>query len=466
MTTSQAPNRGGALAAPGGLRRELGLVQATAIAITDMVGIGPYITIPLLLAAMGGPQAMLGWFLGAAIAFSDGLVWAELGAAMPKAGGSYNYLREAYGPAGAGRWLSFLMVWQIMFSAPLSVASGSIGFANYFHYLVPAMPAWGERCIAALFPLLLVALLYRRIGAIGNVSVVLAGGVLVGCVWIVVAGLPHLSASRLLAFPPQAFHLSWIFWVGLGHTTLYCLYDYFGYYNVCYLAEEIRNPGRVIPRAILCSIATVGTLYVLMTSSFISVIPWPRLVATRFVASEYMQILEGALAGKAMTALLLWIAFSSVFSLLLGYSRIPYAAAEDGNFFRIFGRLHAKGRFPYVSLLCLGGIASLFSLGRLSEVIGSLIATRVLIQYLPQTIGFFILRRRRPDLERPFRMWLYPLPGVISIAGWIYVLATAAPKSLMFALAVLTVGSGAYLIRSKARGEWPFASAGRGPAPS
>jgi len=440
------------------LRRELGLVQSTALAITDMVGIGPYITIPLFLATMGGPQAMLGWFVGAAVAFSDGLVWAELGAALPKAGGSYNYLREAYGPASAGRWLSFLMVWQIMFSAPLSVASGSIGFANYFHYLTPAMPAWGERLMAALFPLLLVALLYRRIGAIGNLSVVLAVGVLGGCLWIILAGAPHLSAGRLFDFPPGAFRMSWVFWAGLGHATLYALYDYFGYYNVCYLAEEIRNPGWVIPRAILVSIAAVGTLYTLMTASFVSVIPWGRLLQTKFVASEYIGALQGAAAGKVMTVLLLWIAFSSVFSLLLGYSRIPYAAATDGNFFPVFSRLHPAGRFPYVSLLALGVIASLFSLGKLSDVIGSLIATRVLNQYVPQTIGFFLLRRRRPDLERPFKMWLYPLPGMVSIAGWIYVLATAAHKSLYIALGVFVTGSAAYFMRAGRRQEWPFAS--------
>jgi amino acid transporter len=426
-----------------------------------MVGIGPYITIPLLLAAMGGPQAMLGWLVGAAVAFSDGLVWAELGAALPKAGGSYNYLREAYGPAGAGRWLSFLMVWQIMFSAPLSVASGSIGFAGYFHYFAPAMPAWGERVMAACFPLLLVGLLYRRIGLIGNLSVVLAAGVLIGCLWIIVSGLPHFSAARLFAFPHDAFRMNWVFWAGLGHATLYALYDYFGYYNVCYLAEEIRDPGRVIPRAIVLSIATVGSLYVLMTSAFVSVIPWTRLLQSKFVASEYVQMLQGSAAGKVMTALLLWIAFSSVFSLLLGYSRIPYAAAVDGNFFRIFARLHPEGRFPYVSLIALGIIGSFFSLGNLSAVIGSLIATRVLIQYLPQTIGFFLLRRRQPQLARPFRMWLYPVPGIVSIAGWLYVLITAAPKSLVFAGAILLAGSAAYLVRARRRDEWPFAGTER-----
>ena len=391
-----------------GLRRELGLIQATSLAITDMVGIGPYITIPLFLATMGGPQAMLGWLVGALLAFCDGLVWAELGAAMPKAGGSYNYLREAYGARGAGRWFSFLMVWQIMFSAPLSVASGSIGFANYLHYLLPGLSPGGVRIVAAVFPLLLVGLLYRRIGALGNVSVILVGGVLLGCLWIIFSGLPHLSAARLLDFPPSAFHLNWIFWAGLGHATLYALYDYFGYYNVCYLAEEIRDPGRVIPRAIMFSILAVGTLYVLMTASFLSVIPWRDAIHSPFIASVYIETLQGATAGKVMTGLLLWIAFSSVFSLLLGYSRIPYAAAMDGNFFRVFARLHPKGQFPYVSLIALGIVASIFSLGHLSEVIGSLVATRVLIQYLPQTVGFFLLRLKSPELQRPFRMWFYP----------------------------------------------------------
>jgi amino acid transporter len=438
------------------LRRELGLVQATSLAITDMVGIGPYITIPLFIAAMGGPQAMLGWFVGALIAFCDGLVWAELGAAMPKAGGSYNYLREAFGPMGAGRWLSFMMVWQIIFSAPLSVASGSIGFANYLHYFVPNVPGWGIRLMAAGFPLLLVVLLYRRIGAIGKISVVLVAGVLGGCLWIVISGVPHLSAARLLDFPPHAFQMNWIFFAGLGHATLYALYDYFGYYNVCYLAEEIRDPGRVIPRAIMFSIILVGALYVLMTSSFLSVIPWQEVLKSKFIASEYIELLQGAVAGKAMTLLILWIAFSSAFSLLLGYSRIPYVAATDGNFFKVFAKLHPKGEFPHVSLVTLGIIASFFSLFKLNEVIPGLIATRVLIQYLPQTIGVFVLRVRQPDLKRPFKMWFYPLPGIVSILGWLYVLGTSNSASLIFAFGVLIVGTGAYLIRSSVRGEWPF----------
>jgi amino acid transporter len=440
------------------LRRELGLVQATALAITDMIGIGPFITIPLFLSTMGGPQAMIGWFLGALLAFCDGLVWCELGAAMPKAGGSYYYLREAYGPHGLGRWFSFLIVWQIMFSAPLSVASGSIGFANYCRFIMPGMSDWGTRILAACIPLILIALLYRGIKQLGRLSVILLIGVLGGCLWIIAAGLPHLSIARLTDFPPGAFKMNWIFWAGLGHATLYALYDYFGYYNVCYLGEEIRRPERTIPRAILISISFVGALYILMSSSILSVIPWREAQQSIHIASEYILRLQGRSAAHLMTILMLWIAFSSIFSLLLGYSRIPYAAAADGNFFRIFARLHAKGNFPTVSLVVLGLIASVFSLGSLPDVIGSLVATRVIIQYLPQAIGLFMLRFRAPNLERPFKMWLFPIPGIISVLGWLYILGTAKAKSLLFAFAVLLIGSAVFFVRSKIRHEWPFPS--------
>lgn len=450
-------------------------MSATALAITDMIGIGPFITIPLFLSTMGGPQAMVGWILGAVLAFCDGLVWAELGAAMPKAGGSYNYLRVAFGPDGAGRWLSFLVVWQIMFSAPLSVASGCIGFSNYIGYLLPSLATprlailgWtvSEMSLVAFtLPLLLILLLYRRIRVVGAISVVMLAGVLAGCLWIVGSGLPHWSSARLFDFPPGAFQMNLVFWAGLGHATLYALYDYLGYYNVCYLGGEIRDPGRVIPRAMLFSILLVGILYIFMNVSILSVIPWREAQQSTYIASTFIERLQGSGAASLMTLLMLWIAFASVFSVLLGYSRIPYAAAADGNFFRAFARLHPRGNFPHISLLTLGLVASVFSLFRLPDVIGSLVATRILVQYLPQAIGFFRLRLRAPDLARPFRMWLYPLPGIISILGWLYILATSARRSLLFAAAVFALGSVTYFVRERFyNSSWESAPERREPA--
>jgi len=141
---------------------------------------------------------------------------------------------------------------------------------------------------------------------------------------------------------------------------------------------------------------------------------------------------------------------------LLGYSRIPYAAAADGNFFKVFAKLHPKHEIPHVSLVTLGVVAAAFSLLRLPDVIVSLVATRVLLQYLPQAIGFFVLRFKRPDMERPFKMWLYPIPGLISLMGWIYILSTSARGALLFALVIFALGTGAYLFRARAKGEWPF----------
>ena len=440
-----------------GLRRDLALPQATALAVTNMIGIGPFIAIPLILASMGGPQGMLGWVLGAILALCDGLVWAELGAAMPRAGGTYNYLRVAYGPSSWGRWLSFLVVWQVLFTAPLSVASGSIGFSEYLSYLIPSLQNGIGKWVAACIPLLLIWILYRRIRAVGTVSLVLLIGVLGGCFWMIASGLPHLEISKVLTYPPDTFEISQPrFWSGLGEATRYGLYVYFGYYNVCFLAGEIRNPSQVVPRAMLMAIGIVTVIYLTLNLCVLSVVGWEGAMESSYIASTYIERLFGRWAGEVITLLILWIAFSSVFSVLLGYTRFPFRAGEDDNFFRVFARLHPKGGFPTVSLVIMGLLASLFSLFNLQEVIGSLIATRVLLLFLPQTIAFFVLRRVSPTMKRPFRMWIYPLPGIISIFGWLGVLATSEPRSLIFAGAILISGSFLYGCRSKVRGEWPF----------
>ncbi len=443
--------------ARGVLRRDLGLPQSTALAVTNMIGIGPFITISLMLGTMGGPQALLGLALGALLAFCDGLVWAELGTAMPQAGGTYNYLRTAYGAESWGRWLSFLVVWQVIFSAPLSVASGSIGFAKYLTYLFPSLAEGGVRWVAAAVPLLLTFLLYRRIRAVGTISLVLLAGVLAGCLWIIGSGLPHVDPAKIFDFPADSFQLTKLsFWDGLGGATRYALYIYFGYYNVCFLAGEIRNPGRVVPRAMLVSIAVVAVIYFLLNSSILSVVPWREAMESEYIASTYMERLYGSWAGGLMTVLILWIAFSSVFSVLLGYTRFPFRAAADDNFFRAFARLHPKGDFPTVSLVVMGLIASVFSFLDLREVIGSLIATRVLLLFLPQTVAFFLLRRTKPEMPRPFRTWLYPLPGIISILGWLGVLASSERRALLFALVIFAVGTGLFLARARQRREWPW----------
>ena len=470
------------------LIRGVGLTGATALNMIDMIGVGPFITIPLMVGAMGGPQAILGWVLGAVFAVCDGLVWAELGAALPGAGGSYRYLAEAYGPHTLGRMVSFLFVWQLSFSAPLSIASGAIGLASYASVLVPGLaaplargeltlplPLLGElgvrwqaspgTFLAIGVVLLALALAWRRITVIGRLSTVLWIVVLGTIAWIITAGLTHFDAARAFDFPAGAFTPSQAFFTGLGSAMMIATYDYWGYYNVCFLGGEVKDPGRTIPRALLLSIALVGALYLVMNVSILGVVPWRELAGTgqgtaaRAPIALFMARIHGTWAANCVTVLVLWTAFASVFALLLGYSRVPYAAALDGNYFRVMARLHPRHRFPTASLLALAAVASLACFLSLADVIAALVVIRIALQFLVQAVGVIVLRVRRPELPRPFRMWLYPLPAVVASAGFVFILLNRhnAARELRYATVVLLVGLAIYLTRAWRRRDWPFA---------
>jgi len=467
------------------LVRGIGLTQATTLNMIDMVGVGPFITMPLAVAAAGGPQAMLGWVLGAVLALCDGLVWAELGAAMPEAGGSYRYLGEIYGPKSLGRLLSFLFIWQLSFSAPLSVASGCIGMAQYAGYLWPglrrtifthtsraAVPLLGRFELSVqLTPATWVAiataafvmfLLYRRIAVIGRLAELLWIGVAIALGWVIVAGLTHFNAARAFDFPPDAFRLSPAFFLGLGSAMLISTYDYWGYYDVCFLGAEVKDPGRTIPRAIVISIAVIAAIYLVMNIAVLGVIPWREMSShpgeQNYIISVFMQRIYGDGAGRAITLLIMWTAFASVFSTLLGYSRVPYAAALDGNYFAAFARVDPKRRIPGASLLALGGVAMLFCFLRLADVIAALVVIRLMLQFIVQAIGVMVLRKRRPELPRPFRMWLYPVPALAATAGFLFILLARRnfQREIRYAVAILIIGAIIFMARARQRREWPF----------
>ena len=470
-----------------GLIRGMGLRTATALNMIDMIGVGPFITKPLMLGAMGGPQAMLGWLVGAVFAMCDGLVWAELGAAMPAAGGSYRYLSEIYGPDKLGRLFSFLFVWQLSFSAPLSIATGCLGFAGYAafywpHLLdvysthqsslhIPGTPAiqvgWiftPGTLVAIALCLLTMLLLYRRITAIGGLSKLLWAGVMATIGWIIFAGVTHFNAARAFDFPPGAFTLSGNFLTGLSGAMLIAAYDYWGYYNVCFLGAEIKDPGRNIPRAILLSISLVACLYIAMNICILAVVPWREITQAGdagrglYVVSMFMQRVYGPGAARVATALVMWTAFASVFSLMLGYSRVPYAAAEDGNYFSAFARIHPRHRIPHVSLIALALVACLFCFLRLKDAIAALVVIRIVLQFFVQAIGVIVLRIRRPEMPRPFRMWLYPLPALVASGGFLMILfhRENAGRELRYAAIILLAGLLVYLVRSWKSKDWPF----------
>jgi amino acid transporter len=446
------------------LLRRFGLLQATALNMSNMIGIGPFITIPLLISALGGPQAMLGWLVAMLVTIPDGLVWSELGAAMPGSGGSYVFLREAYGRERFGRLVAFLFIWQFILSGPLEIASGYIGFSRYARYVWPDLTSGQVLLVAAGVGLLNIALLYRRIEAIGTLTVSLWIGTLITTVAVIVSGAFHFEAARAFDFPPGAFDFSLGFLLGLGAASRVGIYDYLGYYDICYIGDEVKDPGRVIPRSILISIVAVAAIYLAINLAIIGVVPWRDFVPAdahpeaEFIVSTFMERLYGPQVATLFTFLILWTAFGSVFALLLGYSRIPYAAAQDGYFFSVFGRLHPTKHFPHVSLTVLGLISIVCSLLPLGVVIDALITTRIVVQFIGQVFAVMLLRIHRPDMPRPFRMWLYPVPAFVALAGWIFLLLTSGWRLIGLGFGTLALGILCFLVWSWRTRRWPFQS--------
>lgn len=441
------------------LHRRLGLPQATAINMIDMVGIGPFITLPMVIGMMNGPWFLYAWVAGALLSFVDAMVWSELGTAFPKAGGSYNFLKEAYGANGAGKLFSFLFVWQTMIQAPLVIASAAIGFAAYFSYLVPMGPV-ASKVVSGSVVICIVILLYRRIDAIGKISMFLWLGVIITMVWIIAGGIAHGNFLAPVQHINDGLTVNYAFVTAIGFASVKTVYSYLGYYNICHLGGEIINPSRNIPRSMFFSIAGITLLYLLMNISVVSVIPWQQAMQSEFVLSEFMKTLSGNYAANIVTILILWVAFASVFSATLGYTRIPYAAAADGAFFSIFARLHPTRQFPHISLLFIGGVAFVFSLlFKLADVINAILAMRILIQFIGQAIGLIILRKRRQASDFPYKMPLFPLPVYAAIAMWLFIFLSTGATKIIAGLIVIALGVIVYFIKARLQKDWPFMKA-------
>jgi amino acid transporter len=443
------------------LIRHFGTLQATALNMSNMIGIGPFLTIPLLLSALGGPQAMLGWLVALLVVIPDGMIWSELGAAMPGSGGSYLYLREGFGRQTFGRLAAFLFIWQFIISGPFEIASGYIGFAQYLGYLWKDAPLG---LTVAAVGLLNLALLYRRITHLGRITLGLWAGALLTTGAVIATGALHFDPGLAFDFPPGAFDFSTGFLFGLGAAARIGVYDYLGYYDICYIGDETRDPGRTIPRSIILSVIGVAAIYLAINLSIIGVVPWRQFVpaeehpAAQFVVSLMMEQVYGKEVAAVTTVMILWTALGSCFALLLGYSRIPFAASRDGYFFSAFSRLHPRHRFPHVSLLVIGGLAILCSFFSLGVVIDVLIATRIIVQFAGQVFAVVLLRRRAPGLERPYRIWLYPLPCLVALAGWGFIYLTLDPRIILFSLAALALGALSFLAWSRRAAQWPFAA--------
>jgi amino acid transporter len=454
------------------LERRIGLRSAVLFNLLEMIGVGPFITLPLVIAAAGYRLSVWAWALGAAIAVADGLVWAELGAAFPLAGGSYAFLREIYGPKRQGNWLSFLYVWQLSFTAPLSIASGCIGLSGFLVVFWPGLQAAPIAALpnlhyanfaAAATCLLVTALLYRNISSVARMAWVLFVGVMAAIAGVIASGFAHAAATGGWHMPAAPLLSGGTALGGLAQGTLLATYCYWGYYNICFLGGEVRRPERTIPRAILISVLLVSGFYIAMNlaalPSFSGAAASAGSAAMRIqLVADIARSAFGAWAGYAIAALIVWTAFASVFSLQLGYSRVPYAAARDGNYFRFLDAVHPRHGIPHRSLVALGIVGALFCFFTLAQVITMLVITRILLQFFLQQFGVMYLRVRQPDLPRPFRMPLYPLPPLVAMAGFGFLLVYRAHAfmELGVAAAIAVSGTLIYLIRAAQLREWPF----------
>ena len=443
------------------LARGIGLVQATSLNVANMVGVGPFITIPLFVASMGGPQALVGWIVAAVLVLCDGLVWSELGAALPGSGGTYHFLREIYGRYPLGRLIAFLFIWQFLISGTLELASGYIGASDYLGYALPGLQSrfaeWGiprglSICAAAAALLVSISLC-RHVSSLAWLAVVLCAGTLITTFTVIIAGIANFDAS-LIEFPPDAFRVDRMFMTGLGGAMLIAIYDYLGYYNVCHMGDEVVQPEKNIPRAVILSVLIVAGIYLTMNIAILGVIPWQQAAQSENIAADFMEKLYGRDVAVGFAFFIIWTALASVFVMTMGYSRILYAAARNGDFFQVFAYLHPRGRYPTVALLSLGTLTAVFCFFPLQAVIEAAVIVRIFVQFLGQIFGLHLLHTTRPDVRLPFRMWLYPLPSLIAVSGWLFILV-ARQEYLIPAGVVLASGALVYPLWRRIVGRGP-----------
>jgi amino acid transporter len=431
----------------------------------DMVGIGPFICLSFVMASAGS-MFLWAWLIGALLSFIDAMIWSELGTAFPKAGGSYNFLKEAYGKNGAGKLMGFLYIWQTIIQAPLVAASAAIGFSQYLDYLVP-LSLLAQKAVSGFVIILITFLLYRKIDRVGKIGLVLWACVLVTISWIIIGGIANGNFLQPIRDMNNGFSWNYLFSFMFGQACVKAVYSYLGYYNVCHLGGEIVNPGKNIPKSMFISVIGIAILYCCMNISISSVLPWQYIAALKdtpkenYVVSLFMEKLYGSHSfyPVLITVLILIVALSSLFAVMLGYSRVPYAAAVDGQFFKIFAKLHPTKNFPYISLLVLAAFAFVFSmLFKMKHIIDGILAMRILVQFIGQAIGVILLRKRNGNSHLVYKMPLYPLPVIGVIIIWVLIFYATGLQVIRFFLMVIGTGLLVYFIFAKQKKQWPFFS--------
>lgn len=462
------------------LPRGLGFWEATAINVTQIIGAGVFATIPLILGVLPAAYALLAWAVAGMLILADSMVWGELGAALPASGGSYHFLLESYGRSRWGRLMAFLFVWQILISGPLEVGSGLVAAAQFSTAVSPDFKAFDEkhtakaeveiaegqkvavsaspsRLFGFALGVLIILLLYRRVTTLGKLTLVFLVGVLAIIAWILFEGAIRFDPAKAFDTTLKDGERPASWGVALGAGLGFAIYSYLGYYNVCYLGGEVRDPARTIPRAILTSSLVVIVLFMLVHIAITGVVPWREAAASKDnLTADFMGRVRGQWAASVVTVMLVGSCFASAFSGTLGYSRVPYAAAKDGHFFSWFAAVHPTREIPHRSLLLIGALVLFWSFFSLEAIITALIVTRILEQFVAQVFAVVLLRNLQPDRPRPWKMWLYPLPCVVALGGWVFVYLSSRWLFIAIGFGTLVAGVLAFLLWARSQKSWPF----------
>jgi fructoselysine transporter len=432
-----------------GLKRELSLTHATVLNMIDMVGIGPFVALPIILIAFPGKFSLIPWLIGAALALGDGLVWSELGAAWPKAGGSYIFLQKLF-RGKPGKVMSFLYVVQTTLHTPLVITSACIGFVNYLRYFEDLSFIQGKMVMIGIV-LMIVFFLYRKVIDVGKIGIALSIIVVTLLLWTIITGAIAFDTNIYLANSdtPNKLGSIWSigFWYLAGNASTKAIYSYLGYYNVCHIGSEIKNPVKNIPRSIMLSVVGIAILYISMQFVISGAVEQKVITSENVpLISMLFQKVYGTQVATIATIMLLVVAFSSLFALLLGYSRIIWAAANEGMHFKVFAHLHPTKNFPDYALLIFGGIAIIFCMifNKASDVFKFIVVTRIFIQFIPQSIGVILMRINKRQAELPYKMALFPFLIIISILIWLYVFISSGIQYSLFGLGVIGLGLGLY----------------------
>jgi APA family basic amino acid/polyamine antiporter len=453
--------------------RKIGLLQAVSLNTLMMFGTGPFITIPFCIASSdpAGPQALIGYAIGAMACCCDSFIWAELGALFPYSGGSYIYAQKCLGEKW-GKYVSFLFLWQLLITGPMEIASGFIAVAEYLAYVTQIYTYAHHTLIAFGCCIICTVLLYRDISDVGTVAVILWVGMCCAIAFTLIAGFSHFNEENF-EIPPIT-NTGTLIW-SLGNCAKFGVYDFTGYHDVNFIGKDVKNPQRIIPLAGISTCIIVCIIYFLTYLAVMSYLPWDpkedgfvKLVNddsnnAAYIMAIFCQELVNRNFGIFFTFVVIYCIFGSCYSLMLGFAQVPYAAAKSGSFFDVFGHEHRKGFADY-SLLYMGFCTCVFCFVDLETLIEGMLTTMILTMYMSNSLSLVYHRWTQPDCERPYKMPLYPLPVIVQVLMFSFIFLTSdnwifsrGTPLLELGILFLSIGTVVFLIQSKKEEKWPFA---------